>query len=103
MSLNLNLNLNFTVQSVNKGIISGVFTRDYINDIILLGETFIANSDMPNIDLKNASVCDSAAVALLIHWWGVALKQNKKIIFTNLSDKMLSIMRISGIDNIIIN
>jgi ABC-type transporter Mla MlaB component len=99
----LNANLNFTTLSANQGVISGVFTRDYINDIILPGETFITNSDMPSIDLKNASVCDSAAVALLVHWWGMALKQNKKIVFTNLSDKMLSIMRISSIDNIIIN
>ncbi len=88
----------FKVENKNLGIIEGQFTRQYINDIILPGEVFIASADAPCFNFKNVEVCDSAGVALIIHWWRVAFKNNKQVSFDYLSDKMLSIMHASSIE-----
>lgn len=102
---NMLLNLSLELESKNTAKIIGLFTRDYINDIMLPGISFVANSDAAiiNLDLKDTTFCDSAAVAFVVYLWRLASKQNKKIKLNNVSEKMLSIMQISGIDNILLD
>ena len=90
--------LELKVESDNICQIKGQFTRQYINDIILPGEAYIAKTEHPSFNLKEVDVCDSAGVALIIHWWRVAIQNKKSINFNELSDKMLAIMQVSGIE-----
>ena len=78
--------------------IKGKFTREHINAIMRPGEDYITRVQMPSFDFQNVAICDSTGIALVIHWWRFATKHNKNICFNNLSDKMLAIMRVSGID-----
>ena len=55
----------------------------------------------PVIDLANARVVGSAAIALLIAWQRYAEKCGKQISFTNPPDNLMDIARACGVDQII--
>ena len=94
-------NLELVVKSKNECIISGLFTLDYINAVVIMGNDIIAQSDTPDFDLNQVTACDSSAVALLIKWWGHATKQKKKITFSNLPKEMMAIMKLSNVDDLL--
>lgn len=85
----------------NNCIISGFVTRNYINNIIALGDQFIVQADSPKFDFSGSKACDSTSVALAVHWWRVAQGCNKQISFINLPKEMLAIMKLSNINHII--
>lgn len=95
------MEIELVVNNKNDCIINGFLTREYINQIISSGENFILQSELPTIDLKEVTACDSAGVAVLVYWWRVANNHNKKLIFNNLSRDMLAIIRVSNVDSIL--
>ena len=59
------------------------------------------NNNHLNVDLDGVSRADSAGVALLIEWQRRAKKQNKSISFQNIPSQMLSIAKLSGVDELL--
>ena len=62
---------------------------------------FAGNSDM-QIDLSGVTKVDSAALALLIEWLRQAQKQKQSIRIEGMPDKLLSIARLTGVEEIIL-
>lgn len=93
--------LEFVVKDQNNCIINGLITREYVNNIINLGDDFISDSSSPNFSFAGITSCDSSSVALIIHWWRLASLQQKEIAFNHISEDMLSIMRISNLGGLL--
>ncbi len=81
-------------------VIKGSFTRDYINVIMPAGESFIGSSINPVFDLREATEVDSAGIALLVYYLGVASNKNKKVNFSNISQATRSIIELSGLEEL---
>lgn len=95
------MDIELVVNNQNTCIINGSLTRGVMNKIITLGDKFIMEAEAPVIDLQGIIACDSAGVALLVYWWRLAQKNNKKIVFRGLSKDMTSIMQVSHVDDIL--
>lgn len=54
------------------------------------------------IDLSQVTYCDSSGLALLVSWWNKAHKKNKIIRFTHLSEQMIAIIQLVGLEKIFI-
>lgn len=93
--------LEILITNKNSCKLKGKFTREYINDIMPAGENFITASVSPCFDLALVTLSDSAAVSLLVHYLAVAKSQNKQISFENISETMHSIIKLSGLENLI--
>ncbi len=93
--------IELVVNNENDCIINGFLTREYINKVITLGESFISQANSPVIDLDGVTACDSSGVAVLVYWWGLANKYDKKLILKNLSRDMLAIIKVSNVENIL--
>src|SRR5215831_5604131 len=52
-------------------------------------------------NLAGVTVCNSAALALLIEWRRLAQQNNKRIVFHNVPQQLLTVAAISGIKNIL--
>ncbi len=53
------------------------------------------------VDLINVNHVDSAGIALLIEWLGIAKHQTKKLEYRNIPEQMLAIARISGLEGVL--
>ena len=53
------------------------------------------------IRLDNITRADSAGVAMLLEWLRQARQQGKSIVFLDIPQQMLSIVRVSGLDSIL--
>jgi len=53
------------------------------------------------VDLQDVERADSAGVALLIEWQRAARRQQQNICFQNIPSQMLSIARLSGVDELL--
>lgn len=81
--------------------ITGLFTREYINNIISsFNDLSNYNKDI-NINLAGVTSCDSSAVALIVLWQTKAQQNNKKINFTNIPEDIKSILKLSDLDILI--
>ena len=54
------------------------------------------------VDLKDVTHVDSAGIALLIEWLGMANHQTKKLEYRNVPEQMLAIAKISGLEGVLI-
>jgi anti-anti-sigma factor len=64
-------------------------------------EFFSARGSQIIIDFSRLYSTNSAAIAVIINWMRLANKADKKIIFRNLSEDIISLVKASGLDKII--
>lgn len=60
---------------------------------------------LPNavhVDLQEVTHSDSAGVALLTAWLRLARNQNKEIFFSHMPEQMQAIVRVSGLEKILL-
>lgn len=81
-------------------VVKGSFTRDYISVIMPAGEGFIDSSVNPVFDLCGTTEIDSAGVALLVYYLGVASNKKKKVTFNNIPQTTRSIIELSGLEEL---
>ena len=53
------------------------------------------------VDLINVNHVDSAGIALLIEWLRMAKNKSKTLEYRNISEQMLAIARISGLESVL--
>jgi phospholipid transport system transporter-binding protein len=53
-----------------------------------------------DVDLSDLKMCDSAGLALLVHWSNLACDQSSQIMFLNCPNELLEIARISGLNTL---
>ncbi|MBP9721656.1 MAG: STAS domain-containing protein [Gammaproteobacteria bacterium] len=94
--------LEILVTNKNFCKLRGKFTREHINAIMPAGEKFITESDSPHFDFALVTLSDSAGVSLLVHYLAFARNQKKQVSFENLSEAMQSIIKLSGLENLIL-
>ena len=71
-------------------------------DLLETSRTLFADSDNLRIDLGGVTKVDSAALALLIEWLRQARQHKHTIHIEGMPDKLLSIARLTGVEEIIL-
>lgn len=62
----------------------------------------VANGATVEMNLSGVDACDSAAVAVLLEWRREAGRRNWELKFSGLPERLLSIARISDVDDLIL-
>jgi phospholipid transport system transporter-binding protein len=81
--------------------VSGDLSFKTVPEFVSSNKNLFSSANSIDVDLSNVSRADSAGVALLIEWQRQAQKQKKSICFINIPSQMLSIVRLSGVDDLL--
>lgn len=80
--------------------VSGAMTMQTVNILLSEFSAQLAGRDL-EIDLKEVTEIDSAAVSLLFEWLRQAHARNVSLAFVNLPDTLVSLVSLYGVDGII--
>jgi phospholipid transport system transporter-binding protein len=79
--------------------IAGALTFDTVPTFYQGSDTWLKNtSGELTVDLQRVTRTDSAGVALMLEWLELAKQSGRTIRFTNLSDQIHQIIRVSGLE-----
>ena len=53
------------------------------------------------IDMKAVSHADSAGLALMVEWLGLAQQQQRRLVFVNIPAQLATLIRLSGLEQLI--
>ena len=85
----------------NNFLISGELSLATVSEALSKSPHLFKNGSQITVDLINVSHADSAGIALLIEWLGMANHQTKKLEYRNIPKQMLAIARISGLESVL--
>lgn len=85
----------------NTFAVSGNLDFTSAEAIFQQGKKVIDDNQECTVDLSSTNVSNSAALATLIAWQNYSAKLNKTIQFINLSDQLLSIAQLCGLQDIL--
>ena len=92
------------IQQGSDGIfrVAGPVVMATAGELLNTSRTLFAESGDLQIDLSGVTKVDSAALALLIEWLRQARRQKHSIRIEGIPDKLLSIARLTGVEEIIL-
>jgi Predicted NTP binding protein (contains STAS domain) len=81
----------------------GVLSFDTVPALWKQARSLFNKNESPSlcIDLGGVTRCDSAGLALLIEWTRSARRARKAIVFMNVPEQMLSLARVSSLEDIL--
>ena len=81
--------------------VHGELSFDTVPALVEPMRKILAERDHVAVDLAAVSRGDSAGVALLVEWMNLAERLQKSIAFLNIPQQMLSIARVSSLDQML--
>jgi len=81
--------------------LAGYFTKDTVPDVLRATQTVVMQSAELTIDLQDVVQADSAGLALLFEWLGLAYARKHTLNFKNVPEQLLAIARASEMDTLI--
>jgi len=81
--------------------VSGELSFKTVPAFVASNKNIFGNGHSLDVDLSNVNRADSAGVALLIEWQRQAKERKQSICFINIPSQMLSIVRLSGADDLL--
>lgn len=93
----------FTIEKTqqNNFLIAGELSLATVSEALSESSRLFDDGSEITVDLINVSHVDSAGIALLIEWLGMAKHQIKKLEYRNIPKQMLAIARISGLEGVL--
>lgn len=97
-------NLQLIKNNEGELIVTGALSYDSVTPLFWeKSKTLLKNSPTPiHINLQNVTQSDSAGVALLVAWKCLTRKEKKEMFFLHVPDQMQAIMRVSGLEKLLI-
>ncbi len=74
--------------------VSGTLTRDSVTELWRLGAEEFSGQPSVELDLAQVSKCDSAGVAMLVDWLGIARRKGQELHFRSVPAQMLAIAQV---------
>ncbi len=94
-------NLRIQEQKPGRFVIDGNLTFSTINKNSVKSLSLPKSAQHVIFDLKGVTTTDSAGLALIIEWIKFARDRNIQLLFDNIPDQLLSIARLSGVEEMI--
>ncbi len=82
-------------------VLSGLLSFATVPQLLRRGREVMDALDEVRVDLQHVERADSAGVALLVEWMREARSRGVDIVFLNIPAQMLSIARVSGLDQVL--
>jgi ABC-type transporter Mla MlaB component len=84
-------------------VVTGALNFVNIPKLEEIGRNLLIAHKNPIFDLKkvDANISDNSALALLLSWARCAKENNKEIVFKNLPAKLLSLIKLGGLENVL--
>lgn len=95
----------FNQISKNHWLLSGVLSYATVNDFLAKGQKIILQTSQHEsllFDLNQINDADSAGVSILIEWLRFAQKKGSTLAYSNIPERMLSLMQVNGVDSILV-
>ena len=94
----------FTIEKTpgNIFLISGELSFSTVSGALSESSLLFNGESEMIADLIDVTHVDSAGIALLIEWLGMAIHQSKKLEYRNVPEQMLAIAKISGLEGVLI-
>jgi len=89
------------VNSAGHFVVVGAINFVTAMQIYTRGRQLIAASPKPVFDLHNITATDNAGVALLTAWTRYAKHLNKAVLFIDLTEQLLDMVRVGGLQDIL--
>lgn len=96
----------FKQLSENHWLLSGILSYATVDDFLDKGKTIISQANKNQsitFDLNHINDADSAGVSMLIEWIRFAQKKEKGLTYINIPERMVSLIRVNGVDSILVN
>lgn len=81
--------------------LSGNLTFQTVPEVFRKGDSLFAKPGQLSVDLQGVARTDSAGLALLIDWLRRAKQSNSSLTLQNIPQQMLSMARVSGLDELV--
>ena len=93
----------FTIEKTqqNHFLIAGELNLATVSEALSESSQLFKSGSRITVDLINVNHVDSAGIALLVEWLGMAKHQTKKLEYRNIPKQMLAIARISGLEGVL--
>ncbi len=94
----------FTIEKTEQNIflISGELSFSTVSKALSESSHLFHGESAMIVDLINVNHVDSAGIALLIEWLGMAKHKTKKLEYRHIPEQMLAIARISGLESVLV-
>ncbi len=86
-------------QADNKIQLEGDLTHETVPAI--MDRNIFAHADKLQVDLSGVKHSDSSGLALLIHWFRLANKYSKSLVFENVPPKMMALAKVCSLDKVL--